>query len=217
MGAGRRLTARAGRELGHPGGPSAGGLADQVVALGDVRRAPGGLGVGRGGGGQVAAPARAGGRGRRASGDGRRAPRAADRSRAARRRGRGRGRPRPRGRARRRGPGAPGRPRARRGRRTSRGSAASRSPRRCAASSCRAAMAASIWWRPGRWRASADCRMRTPSAISRVSQMLRSWWSSVTIRAVGVESRRQARVAQEHEREQPARLGFVGLERRAGG
>src|SRR5215210_2202624 len=36
------------------GGPSAGGLTDQVVALGDVRRAPGGLDVRRGGSGQVA-------------------------------------------------------------------------------------------------------------------------------------------------------------------
>ena len=36
------------------GGPSAGGLTDQVVALGDVRRAPGGLHVRRGGGGPVA-------------------------------------------------------------------------------------------------------------------------------------------------------------------
>src|SRR5215216_1498706 len=35
-------------------GPRAGGLADQVVALADVRRAPGGLGVRPGGGGQVA-------------------------------------------------------------------------------------------------------------------------------------------------------------------
>jgi hypothetical protein len=35
-------------------GPRAGGLANQVVAFGDVRRSPGGLGVGRGGGGQVA-------------------------------------------------------------------------------------------------------------------------------------------------------------------
>src|SRR4051794_7761651 len=37
------------------GGPRAGGLADEVVALGDVRRAAGGFGVGRGGGGEVAA------------------------------------------------------------------------------------------------------------------------------------------------------------------
>src|SRR5829696_7815932 len=36
------------------GGPSAGGLTDQVVALGDVRRAPGGLDVRRGGSGRVA-------------------------------------------------------------------------------------------------------------------------------------------------------------------
>src|SRR5437667_450394 len=36
------------------GGSRAGGLADQVVALGDVRGAAGGLGVRRGGGGQVA-------------------------------------------------------------------------------------------------------------------------------------------------------------------
>ena len=36
-------------------GPRAGGLVDQVVALGDVRGPAGGLGVGRGGGGQVAA------------------------------------------------------------------------------------------------------------------------------------------------------------------
>ena len=36
------------------GGPSAGGLADQVVALGDIRGPAGGLGVRRGGGGQVA-------------------------------------------------------------------------------------------------------------------------------------------------------------------
>src|SRR3954454_14338447 len=35
--------------------PRAGGLADEMVALGDVRRPPGGVGVGRGGGGQVAA------------------------------------------------------------------------------------------------------------------------------------------------------------------
>jgi hypothetical protein len=35
-------------------GPSAGGPADRVVALGDVRGAAGGLGVCRGGGGQVA-------------------------------------------------------------------------------------------------------------------------------------------------------------------
>src|SRR6266540_7403196 len=37
------------------GGPRAGGLADQVVALGDVRGPAGGLGVGRGGGSEVAA------------------------------------------------------------------------------------------------------------------------------------------------------------------
>src|SRR4051812_41673057 len=36
------------------GGPSPGGLTDQLVALGDVRRAPGGLDVRRGGSGQVA-------------------------------------------------------------------------------------------------------------------------------------------------------------------
>src|SRR3954447_20156203 len=36
------------------GGPSVGGLTDRVVALGDVRRAPGGLGVRRAGSGQVA-------------------------------------------------------------------------------------------------------------------------------------------------------------------
>jgi DNA-binding CsgD family transcriptional regulator len=36
------------------GGPSAGGLTDQVVALGDVRRAPGRFDVRRGGSGQVA-------------------------------------------------------------------------------------------------------------------------------------------------------------------
>ena len=36
------------------GGPHAGGLTDQVVALGDVRGPAGGLGVGRGGGGQGA-------------------------------------------------------------------------------------------------------------------------------------------------------------------
>jgi hypothetical protein len=35
-------------------GPRAGGLADQVVALGDLRGPVGGLGVRRGGGGQVA-------------------------------------------------------------------------------------------------------------------------------------------------------------------
>jgi hypothetical protein len=35
-------------------GPSAGGPADQVVALGDIRGPAGGLGVRRGGGGQVA-------------------------------------------------------------------------------------------------------------------------------------------------------------------
>jgi hypothetical protein len=34
--------------------PSAGGLTDQVVALGDVRRPPGGVDVRRGGSGQVA-------------------------------------------------------------------------------------------------------------------------------------------------------------------
>src|SRR5512132_4161019 len=39
---------------GQVGGPRAGGLAHQVVALGDVRGPAGGLGVGRGGGGQVA-------------------------------------------------------------------------------------------------------------------------------------------------------------------
>ena len=37
------------------GGPRAGGLADEVVALGDVRGPAGGLGVGRGGGREVAA------------------------------------------------------------------------------------------------------------------------------------------------------------------
>jgi hypothetical protein len=36
------------------GAPRAGGLADQVVALGDVRGPAGGLGVRHGGGGQVA-------------------------------------------------------------------------------------------------------------------------------------------------------------------
>src|SRR4051812_30824008 len=36
------------------GRPRAGGLTDQVVALADVRRAAGGLGVRRGGSGQVA-------------------------------------------------------------------------------------------------------------------------------------------------------------------
>jgi hypothetical protein len=36
-------------------GPRAGGLTDQVVALGDVRRPAGGLGVRRGGGREVAA------------------------------------------------------------------------------------------------------------------------------------------------------------------
>lgn len=40
---------------GGSGGSRAGGLADQVVAFGDVRGEAGGLGVGRGGGGQVAA------------------------------------------------------------------------------------------------------------------------------------------------------------------
>src|SRR3954449_11527077 len=35
-------------------GPSAGGLTDQVVALGDVGRAPGGLGIRRGGSGHIA-------------------------------------------------------------------------------------------------------------------------------------------------------------------
>ncbi len=40
--------------FGSVGGPRAGGLADQVVALGGVRRAPGGLDVRRGGSGQVA-------------------------------------------------------------------------------------------------------------------------------------------------------------------
>src|SRR4051794_41867432 len=36
------------------GGPSVGGLTDQMVALGDVRRALGGLDIRRGGSGQVA-------------------------------------------------------------------------------------------------------------------------------------------------------------------
>jgi hypothetical protein len=36
-------------------GPRAGGLTDEVVALGDVRRPAGGVGVRRGGGRQIAA------------------------------------------------------------------------------------------------------------------------------------------------------------------
>src|SRR3954452_5145360 len=48
---GRRRSAR--RPSYSSGGLSAGGLTDQVVALGDVRRAPGGLDVRRRGSGQV--------------------------------------------------------------------------------------------------------------------------------------------------------------------
>ena len=47
-----------GRSCARPqrrGGPRMGGLTDEMVALGDVRRPVGGLRVGRGGGGQVAA------------------------------------------------------------------------------------------------------------------------------------------------------------------
>ena len=75
-------TSSASAQLG-VAGPRAGGLADQVVAFGDVggppgppRRTPWRRRAGR-------RRARAGGRGRHATGGGRRAPRAADRSRAA--------------------------------------------------------------------------------------------------------------------------------------
>src|SRR4051812_35945540 len=49
---GRRTLSEA--DLLQIAGPSAGGLTDKVVALGYVRRAPGGLDVRRGGSGQVA-------------------------------------------------------------------------------------------------------------------------------------------------------------------
>ena len=127
------------------GGSRAGGLADQVVALGDVRGPAGGLGVGRRRRRGGRRRARAGGRGRRASGAGRRSRRAAGRSRAARRRRRATW------------PTATARPSTAAGSwRTGSSVRATRSSyqaRICgqsvssalAASSCRAAMAASIW------------------------------------------------------------------------
>jgi hypothetical protein len=60
--------------------------------------------------------------------------------------------------------------------------------------------------------ASADCRTRTPSAISRVSHRPRSCRSSVTIRPSAIEPRRAPGVVQEHQREQPSRLRLVGGE-----
>ncbi len=192
--------------------PRASGLADQVVALGDVRRAPGGLGVRRGRGRQVAAelvqvaadgvPAVALAE-HLAQPVGLEQPHGgtddvADRDRAAEQRGGVLARL--------------GRRRGRRGRRTRRGSAASRSPRR------RPRRRAGPRWRPRSGSApaaettSADCRTRTPSAISRVSHRLRSWRSSVTMRPSESKSRREASVVEEHQREQPARLGFLGGE-----
>ena len=86
-----------------------------------------------------------------------------------------------------------------------------------AASSCSAAMAASTWYRPGRSAASAPCRTRTPSAISRVSQRLRSCWSSVTMRPSPSTRAGQPGVVQQHQREQPAHLRLRGRQHELAG
>jgi hypothetical protein len=55
VGAARTPATNAGASARWIAGPRAGGLANQMVAFGDVRGSTGGLGVRRGGGGQVAA------------------------------------------------------------------------------------------------------------------------------------------------------------------